>query len=334
MSLLGAFTDFAGNAAAQAVNNYYNTEQSRLNATLANNNARAAYQRSVNFYNQYQSPEAMLRQYREAGLSPSMMFSTGGGASGGLMGNSSSGAAGPSAPQMKVDPMGASNAEEQNELIRAQKENVEADTEGKEIDNAGGDPRIGRFLEKKNERIDNARKVNTDANNSACNTLQQELTKIGVFSEGTTVTWSHSEGSSEGNGGGITISQSQGDGHSDSWDFNFNVAANASVGLMSTGGGGSVGGGGGKSHSENQNTSDAWGVQWSQQKAKEFMDSGGQGINTSGNRRQAEDVLEKFFFQIWQNNQHFEAVKKNAENTYDYQCEHYTTNRQKWHSRR
>lgn len=45
-----------------------------------------ALARQEYFYNTYQSPEAMLRQYKEAGLSPSLMFSKGAGGGAGTTG--------------------------------------------------------------------------------------------------------------------------------------------------------------------------------------------------------------------------------------------------------
>lgn len=39
--------------------------------------AELAYQRQIDYYNQFQSPDAMMRQYREAGLNPALMMTGG-----------------------------------------------------------------------------------------------------------------------------------------------------------------------------------------------------------------------------------------------------------------
>lgn len=101
-------------------NNYYYGE-------LAAKNADA---RTRALYNDFYAPEALMRQYKAAGLSPSMMFG-GTPGQGGMSGAQGSGAAGLQTPYYPVSALEAAQVAltmSETKKAEAEKENVEADT--------------------------------------------------------------------------------------------------------------------------------------------------------------------------------------------------------------
>lgn len=96
----------------------------QMNEKAADN----AQKRTIDLYNMLQSPSAMVKQLKEAGLNPALMYSgsgmgghTQGGAQGGV--NGAQGAPAPLGIQNFIDP-----------LTMAQIKNINADTENKEQD--------------------------------------------------------------------------------------------------------------------------------------------------------------------------------------------------------
>lgn len=129
------------NSIAQEREDHAREENYRLNEMAAEN----AQKRTENFYNQYQSPEALLRQYKEAGLSPSLMFS--GGASGAspahiAQGNGTSGISPTSYGLNMLE--GAQIA-----AIQAQTEKTKAETQTIQGENERGQAEIGKMLAEK-----------------------------------------------------------------------------------------------------------------------------------------------------------------------------------------
>lgn len=70
-------------------------EQNEWNEQMAVN----AYNRQVDFYNNYQSPEAQVRQYQEAGLNPALMYQNGGSTPSAISSSASSGSS-PGTPDL------------------------------------------------------------------------------------------------------------------------------------------------------------------------------------------------------------------------------------------
>lgn len=144
MDWLGAGMTLVTNA----IGHQYSKELTRLNNDLAAQReataraenykygelqAGAADARTRALYEDYASPQALLRQYKEAGLSPSMMFGKGGGAGGASI---PTGAMGPSAAvgattygMNPIDAAAIGKTLAETSLIRAEKKNVEANTD-------------------------------------------------------------------------------------------------------------------------------------------------------------------------------------------------------------
>lgn len=112
-----------GNIASTAINNYaanYRTQQDRKeNYKYGEMAAENADRRTRALYADFYSPEALMKQYQEAGLSPSMMFG-GTPGQGGMSGAQGAGPAGPQTPVYGIDP-----------LVGAQIANIMADTNKK-----------------------------------------------------------------------------------------------------------------------------------------------------------------------------------------------------------
>lgn len=75
-------------------------------------------------YNQYQSPAAMVRQYKEAGLNPALMY-----------GQNLQTEFNQPATQNQIDPIGAAYTASQLKNLQAQTDNLNADTQAKLIEN-------------------------------------------------------------------------------------------------------------------------------------------------------------------------------------------------------
>ncbi len=108
--------------------NEFNASQASINRNFQAQQAQLARDYQTEFYEQYQSPGAMVRQYQDAGLNPALM--TGGYSSGSPVSSSSpsgSMAAGGSAPYQSIDSM--VNMVAQMAMIKANIENTKADTD-------------------------------------------------------------------------------------------------------------------------------------------------------------------------------------------------------------
>lgn len=129
---LGAAAISAGSSVANSLINQAFAEHNRKRNYYWNEKtADAADQRQRAQYKDLYSPQAMMSQYAAAGLSPSMMMSGGQSAIGqsSAQGNMSAGIQGPYPTGQVIDPLAA-----------AQIANINADTEGKKIDNENKQP--------------------------------------------------------------------------------------------------------------------------------------------------------------------------------------------------
>lgn len=95
----------------------------QLGMQMAQNQINKNWQEKM--YNQYQSPAAMVRQYKEAGLNPALMY-----------GENLQTSFNQPAVQNQLDPIGASMTAAQVKNMNAQTANIEADTQAKLQENA------------------------------------------------------------------------------------------------------------------------------------------------------------------------------------------------------
>ena len=142
MSAFGAIAGVAlpliGDAINYAANertNYYNTLQVRESNELNKEMFEKQLQWNEDMYNKYSSPEALKKQYEAAGFNPYLMMNSG---------SAGSVSAGVSAPDMKpalntaFQSQGLALAGKNlldSELVSAQRDNIQAATDGMRIDN-------------------------------------------------------------------------------------------------------------------------------------------------------------------------------------------------------
>lgn len=133
--MVGTILGIMGSAAASIINNRLAGQQAEKDRAsnygyneLAAQNADA---RTRALYNDFYSPEALLKQYKKAGLSPSLMFggTPGQGGMSGAQGNGANGLQTPYMPMSMLEAAQVANMEAQNKQIKAQTENINADTE-------------------------------------------------------------------------------------------------------------------------------------------------------------------------------------------------------------
>lgn len=322
-SIIGAAIQTAGNIAGNAQNQKYYTQNQYQNWKYNEMSADLAYKRQKDYYENYLSPQAMLKQYEEAGLSPGLMYSGSGTGGSGGSAPQGNGASGPTGPYMNLSPMQGAEMGKAIEKMQAEIKNLNADTEGKEIQNAD-DPELSRYISEKQQAIKDANTTEAELTNKAFTDLQTQLTNINVFSNGTSISISHAHGSSgsEANGWTLNVSEAKGQTHS----FNLGGSVSANVGLTN---GGSVSANYGKSeghneahaHGESQNTAKSW--------AKNVADALGISQNESGNRREAINVLEIFYNQISEISRKSEETRQEAKDNYEYRVWKYERNREK-----
>lgn len=119
MLAAGAALNGINNIFSHISSNYDRQENARFNEEAAEN----AYSRQKEMYNMYYSPSALLKQYKEAGLSPSLMFG-GTPGQGGTSAPMGAGAAGSLTPFMPISMMEAAQVHN----INAQTEKTKAET--------------------------------------------------------------------------------------------------------------------------------------------------------------------------------------------------------------
>lgn len=166
----------AYNWSKQKEQNAWNAEQARLAdkrgfyyGEMAADNADT---RTRALYNDYESPQALLRQYKEAGISPSIMLGNGG-TSGqnvpnGAQGNGASGNMPANAQMPYMDAVGTGNLLAQTKLIEAQTRKLNAETDTELGLNVRGESEIAKTQSEINKMV-------ADTNNAW---LQGENTAI------------------------------------------------------------------------------------------------------------------------------------------------------------
>lgn len=132
----GALKSFTGGLMKAGFNELSKYTNYQYGEKAANN----ADKRWREQYNDFFTPEAMLKQYQQAGLSPSMMFSSGAHGTGGATAPQGSGASGPSGGFAPIDAptiAQVKNIEADTKVKEAEAKNLDKDTEkkGQEITN-------------------------------------------------------------------------------------------------------------------------------------------------------------------------------------------------------
>ena len=140
MSVIGTIIGAGLNAGFGALNNYWAEQQASKaraeNYMYGEMSADNADTRTRALYKDFYSPQALLKQYQAAGLSPSMMFG-GTPGQGGMSGAQGSGGAGTPTPYMPMSLLeGAqiANLTAETNKTKAETKNIEKDTDLKELE--------------------------------------------------------------------------------------------------------------------------------------------------------------------------------------------------------
>lgn len=151
MSATGILLGAATSAGLSALNNYMAGQQSdwdrSQNYYLNEEAARNAYMRQREMYKDFYSPEALMRQYKEAGLSPSLMFG-GTPGQGGMGAPQGSGVAGLQTPFMPFSMLEAAQiakTEAETSKTKAETKNIETDTTLKEIEKVANQMKLVEY---------------------------------------------------------------------------------------------------------------------------------------------------------------------------------------------
>lgn len=145
MSVFGTIAGGAVQAGLGAINNVWAQQQQgearRQNYLYGEMAAENADARTRALYNDFYSPQALMRQYREAGLSPSIMFggTPGQGGASGAQGTGASGLGTPYMPMSMIEGAEVAN-------LMAQTEKTKAETATIEGTNARGEAEINKIL--------------------------------------------------------------------------------------------------------------------------------------------------------------------------------------------
>lgn len=137
-SAIGAFSQMQtnkANAEIHASDNAFNAEQAQLNREFQADQAQNQMDFQRQMYEQYQSPEALVSQYQNAGLNPALMMTSGShGAAGSFSGAAGDGsqasAASPIAMQNPIDTLALAQASKLN----AESQNIQAGTKKTEAE--------------------------------------------------------------------------------------------------------------------------------------------------------------------------------------------------------
>lgn len=122
----------------------FSAQQAQINRDFQSAEAQKARQWQEDFYTQYQSPQAQVRQYQEAGLNPALMYGRGATpaasastASNGPSGDSASGVVTPADPSSLLNLVfGMAKLPSEIDLLNAQADDFRAAATGKDIANA------------------------------------------------------------------------------------------------------------------------------------------------------------------------------------------------------
>lgn len=288
MSAIAAALIGAGASILQnQVQNYQSKENiehaAKVNYGYGEMAADSSDARTRALYSSLYSPEAKVKQLKEAGLSVGLMYGQGG--AGGT--TSTSGAQGQGAGgQQAKQPLGIFQSAElgliaaQANKLNAEADNLKGDTEKKEKETL----KLGEEIEKIKQEV-----FNLEGEKALQGWSQRQLMTISdsefkSYSEGKG--WN--KGWSVSRSGSWSEGSSQGTSESKGEQGGLNVGYGVGVKVLGTGGnvGGNVGGNYGYSNSESQNTSQNKGASQSQSKSKNSgeNESRSEATSTSGTR--------------------------------------------------
>lgn len=134
----------------------YNAQQAQINRDFQSAEAQKARQWQEDFYTQYQSPQAQVRQYQDAGLNPALMYGRGATPAASAS-TASNGPAGdtasiglPSVDSASLLSMmfGLAKLPSEIDLLNSQADDFRASAEGKEIHNTYSQPLLEQELQK------------------------------------------------------------------------------------------------------------------------------------------------------------------------------------------
>lgn len=137
--VIGMLVGGAANAAITGINNLWSQGMTRnnmqLNYELNEQAAQNADARTRALYHDFYSPEALMKQYRAAGLSPSMMFggTPGQGGMAGAHGNGTAGQAQPFMPMSMLEAAQVANIAADTKKKQEETKNIGEDTELKRL---------------------------------------------------------------------------------------------------------------------------------------------------------------------------------------------------------
>ena len=122
----------------------FSAQQAQINREFQSAEAQKARQWQQDFYTQYQSPQAQVRQYQEAGLNPALLYGRGATpaasasvASNGPSGDTASGVVSPADPSSLLNFIfGMAKLPSEIDLLDAQADDFRASAVGKDIQNA------------------------------------------------------------------------------------------------------------------------------------------------------------------------------------------------------
>lgn len=122
----------------------FSAEQAQINREFQSAEAQKARQWQEDFYTHFQSPQAQVRQYQDAGLNPALMYGRGATpaasastASNGPSGDTASGVVTPADPSSLLNMVfGMAKLPSEIDLLNAQADDFRASAEGKDIQNA------------------------------------------------------------------------------------------------------------------------------------------------------------------------------------------------------
>ena len=122
----------------------FSAQQAQINRDFQSAEAQIARQWQEDFYTQYQSPQAQVRQYQDAGLNPALMYGRGATpaasastASNGPMGDTAAGVVTPADPSSLLNLVfGMAKLPSEIDLLNAQADDFRASATGKDIQNA------------------------------------------------------------------------------------------------------------------------------------------------------------------------------------------------------
>lgn len=338
----GGAMNIAGGIAQSVLNNQASEDRMKLQYNLNEQAAQNADTRTRLLYHNLYSPKAQLEQLMQAGLSPSVFAGEGAAGKQGVAGAQGAGAGLLGPTYSGFDHFGSDAAAIANVIADTKKKNAE--TEGQEQSNAD-DPVIKSYIADRQEAENEADETETREINSAWNNCQAQLTARAGFSESSSWNFTKSKSDAEGKSQGWMLSTGSSQGESKSFGVSSSNASSESnsVGATANAFGGGVNASRGKSnsHSEGESGSEshnesanyAQSQQEANNWAKSVLDAQGKSESKSGNRREAEDILAKFYLQVQNIQDKCQKRRERAQEYFDLRKARYEENLQKRRSK-